>query len=87
MNRISRVEQFGAVLRKNFILLTRRRRVLCGLGGWAALILEVRAFLGGVRASVRFIFAMRACKPQTLRKGRSPRGWLRIWEATVALPS
>lgn len=43
LNRISRVEQFGAVLRKNFILLTRRRRVLCGLGGWAALILEVRA--------------------------------------------
>ncbi|KAF8072728.1 Abca17 [Scenedesmus sp. PABB004] len=32
---------FGAVLRKNFILQTRGRRTLFGLGGWAGLVAQV----------------------------------------------
>lgn len=37
----SRLAQFSAVLRKNFILQTRSRKALFGIGGPAALLLEV----------------------------------------------
>lgn len=39
--RASRRAQFSAVLRKNFILQTRSRKALFGIGGPAALLLEV----------------------------------------------
>ena len=39
--RAGRMAQFSAVLRKNFILQTRSRKALFGIGGPAALILEV----------------------------------------------
>lgn len=39
----SRVRQFGAVLRKNYLLQTRSRRVWWGGAGWLALLVEVRA--------------------------------------------
>lgn len=39
--RANRMAQFSAVLRKNFILQTRSRKALFGIGGPAALLLEV----------------------------------------------
>ena len=39
--RPSQVAQFAAVLRKNFIIQTRSRKAFFGIGGWAALLLEV----------------------------------------------
>ena len=39
--RANRLSQFSAVLRKNFILQTRSRKALFGIGGPAALLLEV----------------------------------------------
>ena len=39
--RATRLSQFAAVLKKNFILQTRSRKALFGIGGWAALLLEV----------------------------------------------
>lgn len=39
--RPTRLAQFTAVLKKNFILQTRSRKALFGIGGWAALLLEV----------------------------------------------
>lgn len=37
----SRVRQFGAVLRKNYLLQTRSRRMWWGGVGWLALLIEV----------------------------------------------
>lgn len=40
-HRPTQVAQFAAVLKKNFILQTRSRKALFGIGGWAALLLEM----------------------------------------------
>lgn len=39
--RVSPWRQFGAVLRKNFLLQTRSRRLCWGMAGWAGLAVEV----------------------------------------------
>ena len=39
--RATTAQQFCAVLRKNFLLQTRSRKACCGIGGWAALLIEV----------------------------------------------
>ncbi len=39
--RPSRLAQFAAVLKKNFILQTRSRKAFFGIGGWAALLIEM----------------------------------------------
>ncbi len=36
-----RLAQFAAVLKKNFILQTRSRKAFFGIGGWAALLIEM----------------------------------------------
>ncbi len=38
----TRARQFGAVLRKNYLLQTRSRRLWIGGAGWLALLMEVR---------------------------------------------
>lgn len=37
----SQTAQFAAVLKKNFILQTRSRKAFFGIGGWAALLIEM----------------------------------------------
>ena len=39
----TRARQFGAVLRKNYLLQTRSRRLWIGGAGWLALLIEVWA--------------------------------------------
>lgn len=39
--RPSQLAQFAAVLKKNFILQTRSRKAFFGIGGWAALLIEM----------------------------------------------
>lgn len=39
--RVSRKQQFKAILRKNFLLQTRGRKSFLGLEGWAALLFEL----------------------------------------------
>lgn len=44
--RPSRLRQFSAVLRKNYLLQTRSRRVWWGGAGWLALLVEVGRIQG-----------------------------------------
>jgi hypothetical protein len=41
MAKATATQQFVAVLRKNIILLTRSRKTIFGLGGWAALLIQI----------------------------------------------
>ena len=48
----TRARQFGAVLRKNYLLQTRSRRLWIGGAGWLALLIEVRARLDNDSAHI-----------------------------------
>ena len=44
----TRARQFGAVLRKNYLLQTRSRRLWIGGAGWLALLIEVCRSAGDI---------------------------------------
>ena len=48
----SRARQFGAVLRKNYLLQTRSRRLWWSGAAWLALLIEVRWQAAGPRCTV-----------------------------------